>query len=404
MDRFVKGRKLIIYGVGEVGKFFWNQNRSKLDIFACTCSDKEFEPLNGLKAIDHEGLTVEENYVIICSTYYEEIRRKLVLMGFQPGKDFMRWDFFESMHTVLLEEKELILAVGQCEISEMCYGLSQLKQVNRRYSIICLDERKVCIHGDKYCLEDYIDYKFFADMADIFLCPTVFSEKSAKGFALLKEQLKTNTKEICVSIFDYDGYWPQDIDRGRNFSKYYMTRKGVKLAAYCARDQVVERLVDEGMSASIILNSVMRKDFFDCETVVGNQKKSIKRAILTDRIADVKISDFVAAQYNQKKLYCDRGHFNQNLLREYVFRLAEYLDVEISKTDIENVDLDCLFTKVNEFPIYPSTAAYLGLDYIDESTKYRMSKYDNVYRVSFEEYMDNLIHYYMNVKEVLKYC
>ncbi len=405
MDKNIFSKRIVIYGTGNTGRLFFEKYKDELNIYACTNSEKEVESFDSrIQPISYQDIDIKKDLLVVCSIYYEEIRRILLLDGLKPYIDFIKWDIFEELYRHLKYNNQLMVLVGQCEINEIRTVLSQIPSAVSAYSIIYFDERKVCSHGDKFSLEDYYDCQGVLCLADIFVQPAVFSEQSVKGFGILHNQLKSRCRIFKISLFDFDSYWAQDIDKRRSLSKFYMTVPNKKLSAYANRDQCVETMVEAGIPVKKILTRIKDTTFFEKDTVIKNHNKTIKRADLTDRVSDVKISDFIIDMYKKEKLFRDRGHFNQILLYEYVKRFLWKLGILADDKEVQRVDTDFLFEGVNELPIYPSTAAWLKLEWVDKTTKYRMINYKGIRDVTFDVYMEELILYYKSVYELLKMC
>lgn len=405
MNKDIFSKRIVIYGTGNTGRTFFEKYKDELNIYVCTSSEKNVESFDScVKPISYQDIDTQKDLLVICSVYYEEIRRTLLLDGLKPYIHFMKWDIFEELYRHMKYNNKLMILVGQCEINEIRVVLSQIPSAMSVFSVIYFDERKVCSHGDKFSLEEYYDCQEILCLADIFVQPVVFSEQSVKGFSILHNQLRDQCKILRISLFDFDSYWAQDIDKKRSLSKFYMTVPNKKLSAYANRDQCVETMVEAGLSANEILTRIKDITFFEKDTVIKNHNKTIKRAVLTDRVSDVKISDFIIDMYQKEKLFRDRGHFNQALLYEYVKRLLWKLGISTDDKEVKKVDTNFLFEGVNELPIYPSTASWLGLEWVDETTKYRMINYKGIRDVTFDVYMEELILYYKSVHELLKIC
>lgn len=397
-------KRIIIYGTGNTGKKFFDKYKSEFNVYACTDSNRETVPLGGLKMISYNEIDDQNDLLVICSIHYEEIRRRLLLDGLKPYVNFVKWNIFEALYQSIKYGKKLVLTVGQCEINEISVVLSKIKSFMAEYAILYFNERKVCSHGDQFSLEEYYDCQKLLPLADIFIQPVIFYERSAEGFFRLTSQLKAGCNVFKIALFDFDSYWTQDIGKWRTVTKFYVTRMNEKLQAYANRDQCVEKMVEDNLTIREILKRINDINFFEKEVVTDNHNRSIKRAVLTDRVADVKISDYIIEMYKKQKLYCDRGHFNMILLCEYVRRVLIKLNLLTGINELEELDLKYLFEYVNEQPIYPSVAKHLDLEWINRDTKYRMITYEKVRYVSFDEYMEELVTYYIKARELLKNC
>ncbi len=400
----VGNRRIILWGTGNTGNAFYEKYRNDLDIYACTCNEKEFKSIAGLKTIQWDEIDRQIDFIIVCSIYYEEIRRQLMVRGFEVNVDFIKFDIFEELYEGFRENKKLILAIGQCEIREMITALKRLKNFKKYYSMIYYNERGICEHGDLFDWTLLKEFMNIIGMADYIMLPSAISPQAKYDFQYIKSFIGDKCSVITISLFNFDSYWPQDIARERSVNKYYMMQKNMKLPAYVERDQVIEKLVDENYSVKKIMELISKEDYFKKEDVMMNHQNSLKRFRLTDRLSDVKIGDFIESNYNLVKLYCDRGHFNQNLLREYVRRILNYLGANESLVELQNMDFEDMFMRINELPIYPSTAAILNLEWINRGTLYRQHLYSGIRTVTFEEYMETFIEYCFAVKKTLQFC
>lgn len=400
----ISQKRLVIYGTGNSGKIFYDKYRFLLPVYACTSSEKNTIPIENLKVISYQELNSQTDFLIICSVAYEEIRQRLILDGWEVNYNFMSAATFEVFFDNASKNKQLIVAIGQCEIREIFEILLRIKEFNERYSVLYYDERKVCIHGNKKQIEEAVECINMLPKADYFVRPSVLNPTSMMSYNFFQEKLKKDCETIVVSLFYFDSYFPQDIYKERQVSKYYVTKPGVKLCAYVESDRVVDKLLEENIPCSEIMKIIVKDDLFSCDEVIKNHKDTLRRIMITDRVSDIKVADFVADNYNKVKLYCDRGHFNQELLREYAKRVLTYLGEIGCNDDIQTLDISDIFSRVNEFPIYPCTARILNLEWIDENTQYRMVLPSGVRLVSFYEYMELMVEYRYRTLKLLELC
>lgn len=404
IDHMIHSKRIVIYGTGNTGKEFYNKFKNKLPIYACTSSEENPQSIENMKVISYREIDKGKDFLVICSVSYQQIKKKLLLDGYELYNDFCRSNIFEGLYSAQSQNKRIVIGVGQCEIREICETLSQINQFSQNFEVFYFDERKVCGHGDKFELTEYWECQPLLNMADYLLKPSVFNSDAVEGFGKLLQWLRQECQIINVSLFDFDSYWPQDIASRRELSKYYIVKPGTKINAFANRDQCIERFVDEKYSVKQIIDKIVSLDFFDKDIVIKNHLRSIKRAKLTDRTADIKVSEFIENQYNVCKLYCDRGHFNEVLLKEYVKEILVKLNHGKGIEELRDLSLNVMFQRINELPIYPCTAHILKLEWITEDTKYRMVAYDDIKLVTFNEYMERLIQYYIHAKQTLQNC
>ena len=119
--KLVNNRRLVVYGTGKRAGEFCEKYADELGIKVCTCSDDEFIPINGMTAVNHDDVSKENDYVIVCTDkYYTEIARQLRLSGYMSIIDFMRFDYFEKLYESTVHGKRIIIGVGRCLIHSIC--------------------------------------------------------------------------------------------------------------------------------------------------------------------------------------------------------------------------------------------------------------------------------------------
>lgn len=346
----IENKRIILWGTGNTAKEFYKKFSDKITIYACTSNEEEIVPIEYLNIIRPCEIEPESDFIIICSIYYNQIRYQLMCIdGYEPNKNFIKYDIFE--------------------------------------------EQKVCAHGNHYSLSETKECINLLGKANYFIKPSVLNPQSMRSFHLLQQYLDKHCKIITISLFIMDSYWPQDIASEREINKYYVVRNNAKLCAFVEKDQVIEKYVDEGYSTREIMKLICKDDFFDYNIVKNNHSNCLKRARISDKISDIKMADYIIHNYNIMKLYCDRGHFNENLLKEYVRRILQFLGDDKSESELLSTDIQCITQCVNELPIYPSTAKILELVFVKKDTLYRQKRYDGIRLVTFEEYMEAFITY-----------
>lgn len=155
IDHMIHSKRIVIYGTGNTGKEFYNKFKNKLPIYACTSSEENPQSIENMKVISYREIDKEKDFLVICSVSYQQIKKKLLLDGYELYNDFCRSNIFEGLYSAQSQNKRIVIGVGQCEIREMCETLSQINQFSQNFEVFYFDERKVCRHGDKFELTEY---------------------------------------------------------------------------------------------------------------------------------------------------------------------------------------------------------------------------------------------------------
>ena len=373
LNKFLENKSIVIYGTGNTGKEFYDKYKDKLNIVGCTSSEKNIDSIENLMPLLCDEMDKEKVLLIICSVYYEEIRKNLILSGWSQNINFIRWDIFDKLYRAEENEKQIIVAVGQCEVKEMCEVLQRIKAFMQKYEVIYFDERRVCIQGDKFDLIENYDCCFVLEKAHYFIRPSVMTPKSVCGFDYLQRKIQKKCNVIKISLFIFDSYWPQDIGKERQIHKYYLTKPNTKLSAFVENDEIITNMLDEGQSNDQIKKKIMKDDFFKKEEVIDNHKTSLKRIRLSDKLSDIKVYDYVDQENECIK-------------------------------ELNSLNICDIFEKINELPIYPSTYKILGLEWMDSDSLYTMNINNKIKKVTFEEYIDAMLEYYSLARKIIKLC
>lgn len=402
-------RRLIIWGTGNTGKAFYQKYKNIFSLNVCTSSEEQTEPIEDLKVIHFEDLDKSNDFIIICSIYYEEIERKLFLNNWIFGENYITSAFFETKYETEYLGKQLLVSIGRCKIYQISKTLKMIPGFREKYAVIHFDQPNVCasekgydFHKVKQCME-------MLKSADILFRPTTITARLIADYENFKKKASAECREISVSLPLFGSYWPQDKGRERDVAKWYISPFGKNLKAYCERDYILEELIEEGKSKREIIESLSDINFVDKEKVLFNHHETLERAYFWDRISEIKITDYIEDNYQNKKLFCDRGHFSNSLLEEYVKRILRYLgETEcleaLNSICFENLVEESGILPASESLIYPGTANVLDLKFVNEHAKYRFQLTDQTKLVTFREGLEMQIEYYMKARALLKLC
>ncbi len=396
----IEGKRLIIYGTGNTGTNFYRTNKMKLNLKLCTSSDKLIIPIDGLDVIERTELDRETDFVIICSVYHQEIKNRLTFEGWEQGINYLCHDEFIKQYDAEAEHKTVMVVIGQCHLDRIRMAFGDLA-VSEHYAVWFFNEREVCVSGDMF---NYFKVRECVDVlrrAHILLKPSVVTSSRVKDFEYFMECLPPKCRIISFSLPMLGSYWPQDRGKETTIGKYYVTHQNIKIPAYVERDYIIENLIDEGKSTAEIIKYISDDKFFSKEEVIRNHQQTLKRGYFQDRLSEVKITDYIEENYNKKRLFYDRGHFGEDILKVYLARLLERLGEPEQKQEMDALDLSRYFG-INEAPIYPSTAHILNLEFVNGNTLLQMQLVDGVTMVTFTDYMERMIEYYKAAKRALE--
>lgn len=402
-------KRLVIWGTGNTGKAFYQKYKNSFSLNTCTSSEEQTKPIEDLEVINFRDLNKVDDFIIICSIFHEEIERNLFLNGWVFGKNYTTSCYFEAEYETVYLGKQMLVSIGRCKIYQIAKTLNAIPAFRKKYAVVHFDQPNVCASEKAYNFHKVRQCMEMLKNADILLRPATVTAKLITDYDNLKEKASDKCKVISVSLPLFGSYWPQDTGRERDVAKWYISPFGKSLKAYCERDYVLEELIGEGKSRREIIEILSDIEFFDKEKVLNNHNETLERAYFWDRISDVKITDFIEDNYQDKKLFCDRGHFSDSLLQEYIKRILQYLDEKECLEALKHIRFEDLVEKTGILPaaetlIYPSTANALDLKFVNEQTRYRFQLVDHTKMVTFREGLEMQVEYYMKARELLKLC
>lgn len=318
-------KRLIIWGTGNTGSNFYKKYKNIISLNVCTNSDENPVPIEGMEVIHYKELDKTKDFIIICSIFHEEIERRLSIDGWVFGYNYMTADLFEAKFQAKEGSKKLLVSIGRCHIGRISAILNSIHGFKKNYVVVHFAQPKVCISDSEFDYAKLIQCIEMLKYADIFLHPAAVASKTIKDYAYLEEKVPSKCMIIRVSLPTFESYWPQDTGKERDIAKWYITPYGKNLKAFGERDYIIEELIERGKSKKEIIEIISDENYFDKENLLANHNRTMTRAYFWDRISDIKIADFIEENYNIKKLYCDRGHLHQNLLKEYIRRILVLL-------------------------------------------------------------------------------
>lgn len=402
----IQNKRIVIWGTGNTGKDFYKRYKEWMALHICTDSNEEATPIEGTELVKYEELDKNKDFIIVCSIYHEEIERRLYIDGWRFGTHYMTSNLFEAKMETEQGNKKLLVSIGRCHIGRIAGILNSIPEFNKNYKVVHFSQLKVCTSEEEFDYKKLIECMEILKFADILLRPASVTANGTKDYAYLEQMLPSKCRVIRVPLPMFGSYWPQDKGSERSTAKWYIPPYKKVLKSFSERDYVIEELLESGKSKKEIIDIISDEDLFDKEKVCVNHDRVMRSAYFWDRLADIKIADFIEENYKIKKLYCDRGHIHQNLLKEYIKRILISLDETKSLDAVECEELykmpDLSFSQ--ESLIYPSTVKALELKFMDDEPLFRFQLADGSKMVTFSEGLEMQIEYYMRARSLLERC
>lgn len=389
--KYIRDKKVIVFGTGERGNRFYEKYKDTIDIVYAT-SNLDNKTIGNLERIEWKNITGEDKYLlVICSVAENDIAYQLMLYGLVYGKDFITQNVVE----VLLDGKKLVLFVGQCEleiVNDILNGISEFKD---KYVGICYREYDVLGIGERTPkLQISFMVNFVIGLADYYVYPANLSKERLEYYEMLLGKTAPYCKTCSVPLTTFEAYWPQDSKNYYEMPPLYKRDSSGALPFGGRRDNNLELAVYDGTVQKTI-DEILKDDFYTDDTINKLFSKTIRKYKVLEKKSDIKISDFLEENYRKRRVFLDRGHACDFILKEYAKRIVTYLDINIDVGLIGKIDLETYNQCHSEQPIYVSVKKHLEFQ---ENTQYRFWMNGKMQYAAAEVYFNILCNYMGKVK------
>ena len=177
---------------------------------------------------------------------------------------------------------------------------------------------------------------------------------SSNGFIA---RLHEGAVHISIANLWFSGYFPQIV---RNQKNVLTALQQSGLFPY--GDKNIDLFYQRGQSFSSIMQTIGRLDFYSAQAIETNIEKDFSVEAEREQHIDVKMLDFVKANYKKRLLFHSPNHPTHYLMQEETRRLLARLGIRQAKFDKEFWNRLRWDLRGQDVPIYPSVAQYFGFD------------------------------------------
>lgn len=396
-----------IWGTGSVGKKCYLQLKSKYNIMCFY--DNNHDKINEI-IIDNikiKEFKKGDFFIVIASSYWREIVDQLIGEGLCIFNDFIPYFMLDSnidmrflksnfnsieINTYIRFIKNLqkiVVVYGNCQTSILEKMLLRSKQFRNDYFALIFP--RVCDYSGKD-VNEFI-YDFAWEEVDLFIYQEIsennkFSEQLATD--RIKKLLPTSCRTVCITNLFFTGYFPQTI-QNKNNVYHELHQSGM----FPFGDKYIDQLVGENRKYEEIIEIVNNPKFLDSIEIIEQCENSFSELIKREKVVDVKISDYIIANYKAEQLFYSFNHPNNIVLYEYTNRILKFLGYNVINSMTEE-DMYCFFgsLKGQDIPIYPSVIETLGLRKYENNffpNKYVLEKYYLSFNEFIKEYIDQCL-------------
>lgn len=359
-------KEIVIWGTGDIASLFYYQIRDTYEVeyFLDNAGDKE--KFKGKIVRRPAKESIENKFIVVANTYYNEIKEQLREYGCTEIVDFIPYGALG---------KDIVLVHGNCHTTVLKQYMESSEEFKEHYYI-----------WDLPVIQDnqagYIEDDLLSN-CDVFIHQDI-KEDNMFGIKLSDEyilpRLGKAVRSICIpNLFGLGkGFFPQTITVNEYNPSYQKQFNGI----FPNGDENIDQYYDEGGKDINSMIARLKGSVYSEEYIKQNFNLYMERIIEREKNWDVKVSEWILKNYKTKKIFYDVGHPCIELIREICVGVFRILNIE-TRTIGEIIPKGAVGPY--EQPIYPCVSKTLGLGYADEYIRrrgIRLSDKD----MDFEEY------------------
>lgn len=392
LSEMLTGKDIILFGAGNYAKEFYRDFNERVNIIYCISNDDREEELwvNGravcpVKRADSVKIT-EQQIIILCAERYREMEIQLRDMGYRNGVHYIN----SGMVRLLFSKKRIALFYGVCYMRALYNCVRRSKEFQKRYeAFYWLDYRKMEP-------EEYEMFSFLLPLCGLFFYNTCVSADKSKRIHAYLSRLSKDCRTVRIPLVVFNGYHPRTSGMVGDVNPYDVTSAKTYYGTFLVPDENINRLLAQGKKYNEVIETVKDIDFYDKAWLKENYSREVKKMKLAERLADVKISDYLIKNHGKERLFLNETHMANGMILELARRILNFLEMETELPDEEIKQERLLFT--SEMPVYPSVIEHLSLENYKGNPEYQLFTFEQDIAVTFEEYVERYYEYCLSMK------
>lgn len=380
----LKQYKFILFGAGNYAGQFYKDFHDCFSIYFCITNNAEEKALTveGKEVLPvyrvPDGLRMagDNAIIVLCAAECRDMEEQLGYLGYTYGKDYISSNYFR----LLVSSKKIAMVYGVCYTRSIHDCLKHSEAFCKDYEIS---------NWMSYLEMNPSEYAFFTfalSFCDLYFYSSGISFKDRiKNDGFLK-RLPENCKTICIPLIGSSAYYPQTMNKIEGNNPYCVISSKTSWAPFLSPDWNVNRLLDEGQAPAEILKIIGDENYYQKDLLTENYDRQMKIIQIRERIADIKISDYLLQKHGTERLFLNEVHISNTVIIELTKRILRLLEYSDSLPEEELAAAQLLYT--SEVPLYPSVIENLSLEiYRGKDVRYDLFTFQGRKKVTFEEYI-----------------
>lgn len=248
------------------------------------------------------------------------------------------------------QKKKKIFIQANCQGQSIKFLLNKYDRFKEQFEVLNIKPVHLWTKSDE------VDIFSKINACDIFIHQPIsenFKEFSSEN---LKEKLKRNCKIISFPVLYFTGYNPET---------FYFKNTDTDLMSFTNyHDANILQLYTEGKTIQEVYSILMDEQFYTNEYIEQNVRETLTELRFREKNLDIKIAEFIANNYKNKRLFWSMNHPTNDLIFLVVDQILEFLMVPKLTEQEKNLP-NQLLGRTRLF-IYPSLTKFLNFSVSEE--------------------------------------
>ncbi|MCI8938512.1 MAG: hypothetical protein HFH12_00755 [Dorea sp.] len=361
-----KGETIAIWGTGLWGKRLFYKYRVEYLVTCFIDNSPRSREFYGVPVVHAKELNKLNCKILIAVQEYGDICVQCEKEGKSFYEDYLPYFLFEynqipiiplydlakdqikKFFHIFLQGKKSVLIIGNCQTSKIKPSMMTSTQFDKEYIFVDIPMVHLLTEHDisvlKHC-------KFIFEESCLIITQYISSEAGKiLGTQQILNMKGNQTSIIFIPTLWFDCYYPQ------SRHQYRKVDLGKGLAAFPYADSMVDELINK-YSVDKVIEIVKSPDLYSAAYLNDLYEQRITELSEREQRCDIKMLDFVIANWKTELLFFSVNHPNNRVIFEETVRILRFLGIEDFNS--EKVDM----TELDEFQelIYPSVQLNYGL-------------------------------------------
>ena len=361
----IKQKQVVVYGTGVNAVkcvHFLEENNVKIEyVIDGRTGIGRFKDY---QVFQPEKQFLDGKYIVVASSFdtYPAIRERL--------KEYVEFHDFIYYHWI---NKKMVFLHGNCHMDIIEEFLNSSSKFCEEYAIY---------PTPRICTKTHVMNSTLANM-DVWIHEDI-QTNNAFGYEYsdeyIKKYLSPCIQEIVMPhLYGLGaGFFPHAKEENeRNVS---LLNGEYENGMFPIRDDIIEHCLQLHKSVDKICEYVNEDDIIPKEYIESNFKEYLDKIRQREQSWDIKILDFILENYKTDKLFYDKGHPTNLILKKICEGILEILQIEDIISCIQCLDY-------HEVPIYSWVRKILGMEWTEQNIRVSDSAIKATDRMDIQEYI-----------------